>query len=99
MNLAQDFFSLLGLGISAFIASNIDDTFILILLFSSLSFQIRHIIVGQFAGIGVLIMLSALWGVDCLSNTNLLHGTYGINSCRHRHNETYRIKRENPYSK
>lgn len=66
MNLTQDFFSLLGLGISAFVASNIDDTFILILLFSALNFQIRHIIVGQFAGIGVLIMISALGALIAL---------------------------------
>jgi cadmium resistance protein CadD (predicted permease) len=55
-----DFFTLFGIGIAAFIASNIDDTFILILLFSSLRFQTRHIFIGQFLGIAVLIMISAL---------------------------------------
>lgn len=78
MNLAQDFFSLLGLGISAFIASNIDDTFILILLFSSPSFQIRHIIVGQFAGIGVLIMLSALGALIALVIPTYFMGLMGL---------------------
>jgi cadmium resistance protein CadD (predicted permease) len=55
-----DLFNLFGIGIAAFIASNIDDTFILILLFSSLSYQNRHIFVGQFLGIGVLIVISTL---------------------------------------
>jgi cadmium resistance protein CadD (predicted permease) len=61
-----DFFSLFGIGIAAFIASNIDDTFILILLFSSLSFQTRHIFIGQFLGIGVLIMISAFGSLIAL---------------------------------
>jgi len=61
-----DFFSLFGIGIAAFIASNIDDTFILILLFSSFSFQTRHIFIGQFLGIGVLIMISALGSLIAL---------------------------------
>lgn len=61
-----DFFTLFGIGITAFIASNIDDTFILILLFSSLSFQSRHIFIGQFLGIAVLIMISALGSLIAL---------------------------------
>lgn len=62
----SDFFSLFGIGIAAFIASNIDDTFILILLFSSRSFQTRHIFIGQFLGIGVLIIISALGALIAL---------------------------------
>jgi len=61
-----DFFNIFGIGIAAFIASNIDDTLILILLFSSLSFQTRHIIIGQFLGIGVLIIISALGALIAL---------------------------------
>ena len=61
-----DFFTLFGIGITAFIASNIDDTFILILLFSSFSFQSRHIFMGQFLGIVVLTMISALGSLIAL---------------------------------
>jgi cadmium resistance protein CadD (predicted permease) len=61
-----DFISLFGIRIAAFIASNVDDTFILILLFSSLSFQTRHIFIGQFLGIGVLIMISAFGSLIAL---------------------------------
>jgi cadmium resistance protein CadD (predicted permease) len=55
-----DFFSIFGIGITAFIASNIDDTFILMMLFSTLRFEARHIVIGQFIGIGVLIIISTL---------------------------------------
>jgi cadmium resistance protein CadD (predicted permease) len=58
--ITSNFFGLFGIGIIAFIASNIDDTFILILLFTSLNFQIRQIIAGQFIGIAVLIKVQ--WG-------------------------------------
>lgn len=61
-----DFFSLFGIGITAFIASNIDDTFILMMLFSSLQFQTRHIVIGQFIGIGVLIFISTLGALIAL---------------------------------
>ena len=61
-----DFFSLFGIGFTAFIASNIDDTFILMMLFSSLRFQTRHIVIGQFIGIGVLIFISTLGALIAL---------------------------------
>jgi cadmium resistance protein CadD (predicted permease) len=55
-----DLFGLIGIGIGAFVASNIDDTFILIILFSTVTFQARHIFTGQFLGIAVLVLISAL---------------------------------------
>ncbi|MBD2360601.1 cadmium resistance transporter [Anabaena minutissima FACHB-250] len=47
-------------GISAFIATNIDDIVILLLLFSQLSssFRCRHIVAGQYLGFTVLIIAS-----------------------------------------
>ncbi|MBW4684518.1 MAG: cadmium resistance transporter [Komarekiella atlantica HA4396-MV6] len=47
-------------GISAFIATNIDDIVILLLLFSQLnsSFRRRHIIAGQYLGFTVLVITS-----------------------------------------
>jgi cadmium resistance transport/sequestration family protein len=48
------------IGISAFIATNIDDIVILLLLFSQLnsSFRRRHIIAGQYLGFTVLVIAS-----------------------------------------
>jgi len=47
-------------GISAFVATNIDDIVILLLLFSQLnsSFRYRHIVAGQYLGLTVLIIAS-----------------------------------------
>jgi cadmium resistance protein CadD (predicted permease) len=73
-----DFFSLFGIGIAAFIASNIDDTFILVLLFSNLSFQTRHIFIGQFLGIGVLIMISAMGSLIALVLSPYIIGLMGL---------------------
>jgi cadmium resistance protein CadD (predicted permease) len=73
-----DFFTLFGIGIAAFIASNIDDTFILILLFSSLRFQTRHIFIGQLLGIAVLIMISALGSLIALVLPTFLVALMGL---------------------
>jgi cadmium resistance protein CadD (predicted permease) len=73
-----DLFSLFWIGIAAFIASNLDDTFILILLFSSLSFQTRYIIIGQSLGIGVLIMISALGALSVLALPPFLIALMGL---------------------
>jgi len=73
-----DLFSLFWIGIAAFIASNLDDTFILIFLFSSLSFQTRHIIIGQSLGIGVLIMISALGALSALALPPFLIALMGL---------------------
>jgi len=55
-----DFASLLATGTTAFVASNIDDTFILILLFSTPGLLVHNIILGQFLGILVLVIISSL---------------------------------------
>jgi len=61
-----DFFALIGIGVSAFVATNIDDTFILIILFSTYSFQARHVFIGQFLGIGMLVIISTLGSLIAL---------------------------------
>jgi cadmium resistance protein CadD (predicted permease) len=55
-----DFFSLIGIGISAFVATNIDDIFVLMIFFSSSNFQKGQVVVGQYLGIGLLIVISTL---------------------------------------
>jgi cadmium resistance protein CadD (predicted permease) len=73
-----DFFSLLGIGIGAFVASNIDDTFILIILFSTVSFRARHVFTGQFLGIAVLIIISALGSLIALVIPSFVIGLMGL---------------------
>jgi cadmium resistance protein CadD (predicted permease) len=55
-----DFIGLIGIGITAFIASNIDDTFILIILFMTPGLSARNVTVGQFLGIIILVAVSSL---------------------------------------
>jgi cadmium resistance protein CadD (predicted permease) len=43
-----DFLSLVGLGITAFAATNIDDIFVLMMFFSALGFPTRHVVLGQY---------------------------------------------------
>lgn len=58
--------------ISAFSATNIDDIFILMLLFSRLDnqFKARHVVSGQFLGIAALVFVS-LAGLACRSTLPL----------------------------
>jgi cadmium resistance protein CadD (predicted permease) len=55
-----DIFSIIVIGITAFAATNIDDIFVLMIFFSSLTFPVRHVIIGQYIGIGLLVSISAL---------------------------------------
>ena len=60
-----DVVSLIGIGVSAFAATNIDDIFVLVMFFSSsysssMTFPVRQIVLGQYVGIGLLIAISAL---------------------------------------
>lgn len=59
--------SLIAIGVGAFVATNIDDIFVLIMFFSTTSstsasmiFPVRQIVLGQYLGIGLLIAISAL---------------------------------------
>jgi cadmium resistance protein CadD (predicted permease) len=55
-----EFLNLLGVAIGAFVATNIDDTFILILLFSTPGLLAQNVIIGQFVGIVLLVLISSL---------------------------------------
>jgi cadmium resistance protein CadD (predicted permease) len=73
-----DFFNLILIGISAFVASNIDDTFILVLLFSSRNFHARQIFIGQFIGIAVLIIISTMGSLISLLLPSFIIGLMGL---------------------
>ncbi len=53
---------LIAIGISGFAATNIDDIFVLMMFFSysSMTFPIKQIVVGQYIGIGLLVAISAI---------------------------------------
>ncbi len=53
--MVTEFLIFLGIGVIAFVATNIDDIFILMIFFSTHRFHVYDIVVGQFLGIGSLI--------------------------------------------
>jgi cadmium resistance protein CadD (predicted permease) len=53
---------LIAIGIAAFTATNIDDIFVLMMFFSfsSTTFPVKQVVLGQYIGIGLLVAISAL---------------------------------------
>ncbi len=58
--MAIDPVSLLLLGTVAFAATNIDDIFLLMMFFSSFGLEARHVVTGQYLGLGLLVGISAV---------------------------------------
>lgn len=73
-----DILGLVAIGVAAFAATNIDDIFLLMMFFSSLSFPVRHVVLGQFIGIGLLIIISALGSLISLVVPTHVIGLMGI---------------------
>ena len=78
-----DFASLIGIGVSAFAATNIDDISVLMMFFSSsysssMAFPVRQIVLGQYMGIGLLIAISALGSLISLVVPPYIIGLLGI---------------------
>ena len=74
-----DFGYLLVLGISAFISTNIDDIFLLIVFFSnSLKFSKYQVVIGQYIGIGLLIAISIIASFISLVIPSFLIGFMGL---------------------
>jgi cadmium resistance protein CadD (predicted permease) len=73
-----DILGLVAIGVAAFVATNIDDIFVLMMFFSSLTFPIRQVILGQFIGIGLLIATSALGSLISLVVPTYIIGLMGI---------------------
>jgi cadmium resistance protein CadD (predicted permease) len=70
---------LLVLGISAFVSTNIDDIFLLIVFFSnSLKFSKYQVVIGQYIGIGLLIAISITASFISLVIPSFLIGFLGL---------------------
>jgi len=75
--------TLIAIGVSAFVATNIDDIFVLMMFFSSsysssITFPVRQIVLGQYVGIGLLIAISALGSLIALVVPPYIIGLLGI---------------------
>lgn len=73
-----DFLAFVGIGISAFVATNIDDLFILMLFFSSPNFQKGQVVIGQYLGIGMLVIISTIGSLLALVVPQYLIGLLGL---------------------
>jgi cadmium resistance protein CadD (predicted permease) len=74
-----DFVALIGVGVAAFVATNIDDLFILVVFFATIPrFLISQIVLGQYVGMGSLIALSLLGSFISLVLPNNLVGLIGF---------------------
>lgn len=81
--LLTDIAGLIAIGAAAFAATNIDDIFVLMVLFStsfvaSLTFPVRHVVLGQYLGISLLIAISALGSLIPLLVPPYFIGLLGI---------------------
>jgi cadmium resistance protein CadD (predicted permease) len=74
----SDFFALVGIGVSAFIATNIDDIFVLMLFFSSPKFHKAQVVIGQYLGIGLLNVIGALGSLLALVIPQQIIGLLGL---------------------
>jgi cadmium resistance protein CadD (predicted permease) len=73
-----DFFGILGIGATAFVATNIDDMLILIAFFANSSFPLPQIVLGQYAGMGALLAIGIVGSLIALIVPNNLIGLIGI---------------------
>ena len=59
----MDSFLVAGLGVSAFITTNLDDSLILLLFFGDHRFRPHHVVAGQILGIGLLVLAGLVGGL------------------------------------
>jgi cadmium resistance protein CadD (predicted permease) len=73
-----DILGLVTIGVAAFVATNIDDIFVLMMFSSSLTFPVRQVVLGQYIGIGLLIAISALGSLIALVVPTYIIGLMGV---------------------
>src|ERR671916_2851723 len=74
----EDFLDVLGIGVTAFVATNIDDLLILIAFFANSHFPLSQIVLGQYAGMGALLAIGIVGSLIALIVPNNLIGLIGI---------------------
>ena len=73
-----DIIGLVAIGVAAFVATNIDDIFVLMIFFSSLAYPVRQIVLGQYIGIGLLIAISGIGSLIAFVVPTYVIGLMGI---------------------
>jgi len=54
----MDWLALIALALTAFVATNLDDSLVLLLFFGDRRFRARHVFLGQALGLGLLVLIS-----------------------------------------
>src|SRR5918996_264314 len=68
----------IGIGISAFVATNIDDLFILMVFFAKRNLPTFQVILGQYVGMGLLLAVSLFASLIALIIPHNLIGLIGL---------------------
>lgn len=74
----MDWLPLIALGVTAFVATNLDDSLLLLFFFGDRRFRARHVFVGQALGIGLLVLISLAGALLALALPERLIGLLGI---------------------
>lgn len=74
----MDFFSVIGLGIVSFIATNLDDMLILMTFFANIRFPPFQVVLGQYVGMGALLALALAGSLISLIVPNNLLGLMAL---------------------
>lgn len=72
--MAVDIFSMVGLGAAAFVATDINNMFILMDFFAIPRYHTSHVIFGQFLGIGALVAVGLAGSLIALVIPQILSG-------------------------
>jgi cadmium resistance protein CadD (predicted permease) len=75
---AAELISLIGIEVTAFVATNIDDIVVLMIFFSSSNFQAPHVVIEQYLGIGSLVAIGALGSLIALVVPSYIIGLMGL---------------------
>lgn len=74
----ENFLGIVGIGATAFVATNIDDLLILIAFFANSRYPLHQIVLGQYAGMGALLALGIVGSLITVIVPNDLIGLIGI---------------------
>lgn len=74
----MDWLPLIALGVTAFAATNVDDSVLLVLFFGDRRFRARHVFAGQALGIGLLVLISLAGALLALTVSGPWVGLLGV---------------------
>ena len=74
----MDWLPLIALGVTAFAATNLDDSLMLVLFFGDRSFRARHVFAGQTLGVGLLVLLGLVGALLALALPEWAVGLLGL---------------------